>query len=47
MIASQRASRVQDLLAIIEDPEDSRLPPMAREALGVLIAQVDMVKEAV
>ncbi len=47
MIASQGASRVKDLIAIIEDPKDTRLPPIAREALRVLIAQLDAVKEAI
>ena len=47
MIASQGASRVKDLIAIIDDPEDARLPAIAREALGVLIAQLEAVKEAI
>ena len=47
MIASQGASRVKDLIAIIEDPKDTRLPPIAREALRVPIAQLDAVKEAI
>jgi transposase len=47
MIASKGASRVKDLIAIIDDPEDARLPTIAREALGVLIAQLDTVKEAI
>jgi transposase len=47
MIASQGASRVNDLIAIIEDPADRRFPAIAREALGVLIAQLQVVKEAI
>jgi transposase len=47
MIASQGASRVNDLIAIIDNPEDARLPAMAREALGVLLAQLEAVKEAI
>ncbi len=47
MITSQGASRVKDLLQIINDPEDTRLPAVAREALGVLIAQLQVVKEAI
>jgi len=47
MVASQGASRVKDLLAIRNDPEDARLPSMAREALGTLIAQLGTVKEAI
>ena len=38
--ASQGASRVNDLLVIIEDPDDLQLPALAREALGVLSAQL-------
>ena len=47
MTASQGASRVNDLLVMIEDPDDARLPAFAREALGVLIAQLQAVKEAI
>ena len=47
MVASQGASRVKDLITIIEDPEDPRLPAVAREALSVLIAQLAVVKEAI
>jgi transposase len=45
--ASQGASRVTDLIEMIEDPDDVRLPAFAREALGVLIAQLQTVKEAI
>lgn len=47
MTASQGASRVNDLLVIIENPDDARLPAFAREALGVLMAQLHTVKEAI
>jgi transposase len=47
MTASQGASRVNDLIVMIDDPDDVRLPAFAREALGVLIAQLDAVKEAI
>jgi transposase len=47
MTASRGASRVNDLLVMIEDPDDARLPAFAREALGVLIAQLQAVKEAI
>ena len=47
MIASQGASRVNDLIEMIEDPEDTRLPAIARDALGILIAQLQVVKEAI
>ena len=47
MTACQGASRVNDLLVMIENPDDPRLPTFAREALGVLIAQLHTVKEAI
>ena len=47
MTASQGASRVNDLLEIIANPDDARLPTFAREALGVLMAQLQAVKEAI
>lgn len=47
MTASQGASRVNDLLVLIEDPDDPRLPTFAGEALGVLIAQLQAVKKAI
>ena len=47
MIASQGASKVNDLMVMIEDPDDGRLPAFAREALGVLITQLQAVKEAI
>ncbi len=47
MTASQGASRVNDLLEIIANPDDPRLPAFAREALGVLMAQLQVVKEAI
>ena len=37
LIVAQGASRVEELIAIIEDPDDARLPPLAREALGMLV----------
>lgn len=43
-IASQGAARVNDLIAIIEDPDDTRLPLIAREALSVLISQLHAIK---
>jgi transposase len=45
--ASQGASRVTDLIVMIEDSDDVRLPVFAREALGVLIAQLQTVREAI
>ena len=40
LIIAQGASKVEDLVAIIEDPGDVRLPPLAREALGSLVGQL-------
>ena len=36
LMVAQGASKVEELVAIIEDPGDGRLPPLAREALGSL-----------
>jgi len=47
MTASQGASRVNALIVLIETPDDPRLPTFAREALGVLIVQLQAVKEAI
>ena len=47
MTAGQGASRVNDLLVLLETPDDPRLPTFAREALGVLITQLHAVKEAI
>ncbi len=38
---------MNDLLVMIADPEDTRLPAFARETLGVLIAQLHTVKKAI
>jgi len=40
LIVAQGASKVEELIAIIEDPGDGRLPPLAREALGMLVEQL-------
>ena len=40
LIVAQGASRVEELVAIIEDSGDERLPPLAREALGSLVEQL-------
>jgi transposase len=47
LTASQGASRINDLLVIIENPDDPRLPTFARDALGILMAQLQAVKEAI
>ena len=43
-VAPQGASRVSDLIAVIEDPEDNRLPGLAREALDSLVTQLKAVQ---
>ncbi len=40
MIAAQGARKVATLIEVIEDPDDDRLPPLARDALGSLVAQL-------
>ncbi len=40
LIVAQGVAKVEDLVAIIEDPGDVRLPPLAREALGSLVEQL-------
>ena len=40
LIVAQGPSKVEELVAIIEDPDDGRLPPLAREALGMLVEQL-------
>ena len=41
---AQGASRVAELIAMIEDQEDDRIPALAREALGSLAGQLRMVQ---
>lgn len=43
MIARQGDSKVNDLMVLIEDLDDRRLSAFAREALGVLITQLQAV----
>ena len=38
--AALQAAAMEELVAIIEDPGDVRLPPLAREALGSLVEQL-------
>jgi transposase len=40
VVAAQGAPKVTDLIEVIEDPEDARIPALACEALGALIAQL-------
>ncbi len=44
VVAAQGAPKVADLIEVIEDPEDRRVPTLAREALGSLIGQLRMVQ---
>jgi transposase len=41
IVAAKGMGRVADLAAIVRDPADSRLPSMAREALLVLVEQIE------
>ncbi len=45
IVVPQGAARVGELIAIIEDDEDHRLPGLAREALSFLISQLQHVKQ--
>ena len=42
IVVAQGASKVGELIGMIEDPEDERLPALAREALGSLVEQLRM-----
>jgi len=42
IVAAQGAPKVADLIEVIEDPEDQRVPTLARDALGSLIGQLRM-----
>jgi len=44
IVVAQGASRVEELIVVIEDHEDARLPGLAREALGSLVEQLRMVQ---
>ena len=44
IVVAQGASNVTALIEMIEDPEDERLPTLAREALGSLVDQLRMVQ---
>jgi transposase len=47
IVVPQGAARVGELIAIIEDEEDGRLPMVACEAMGFLIRQLRSVKEQI
>ena len=40
IVVAQGAPKVEELIAIIEDADDKRLPSVAREALGALVEQL-------
>ena len=40
IVAAQRQTGLRELLAVVADPEDRRLPPLARELLQVLAAHL-------
>jgi transposase len=40
IVVAQGAPKVEELIAIIEDSDDTRLPSLAREALGALVGQL-------
>tara|TARA_R110000822_G_scaffold129436_1_gene265588 strand:+ start:36 stop:1067 length:1032 start_codon:yes stop_codon:yes gene_type:complete len=44
LVAAQGASKVAELIEVIENPEDERLPALAREALGSLVEQLRVVQ---
>ena len=44
IVAAQGASKVAELIEVIEDPEDERLPALAREALGSLVGQLRVIQ---
>jgi transposase len=44
LVVAQGASRVEELIAVIEDHEDDCLPGLARKALGSLVEQLRMVR---
>ncbi len=47
IVVAQGAPRVNELIAIIEDADDTRLPCLARQALGALVAQLRAIKTEV
>ena len=47
LVAAQGARKVVALIEVIEDPDDCRLPPLARAALVSLVAQLRAVEERI
>jgi transposase len=47
LVAAQGARKVASLIEVIEDPDDCRLPPLAREALVSLVIQLGAAEERI
>ena len=45
VVAAQRRTGLRELLAVVADREDRRLPPLARELLGALVAHLRALQE--
>jgi transposase len=45
VVAAQRRTGLRELLAVVADPEDRRVPPLARELLQVLADQLHALEE--
>ena len=45
VVAAQRRTGLRELLAVVADPEDRRLPPLARELLQILADQLHALEE--
>ena len=45
IVAAQRRTGLRELLAVVADPEDRRLPPLARELLQVLAEHLRALEE--
>jgi transposase len=46
-IVAAQGRKVADLIAVVRDSEDSRLPHLAREALGDLVVQIEALEERI
>src|SRR5215207_8223911 len=44
-IVAARGPKVAELIAVVRDAEDARLPPLAREALLELVGQIEALEE--
>src|ERR671932_851623 len=45
VVAAQRRAGLRELLAVVADPDDRRLPPLARELLQVLVEHLRALEE--